>query len=74
MFLTIQPMTDDTPSEIMQAHQYLYYVLAEPVLSDHQYDQFCKANSLNGSGGSDCECDYSERIKQIAGKLKTTND
>lgn len=63
-------MTNHTPEEIMKAHQYLYYVKARPVLSDREYDQFCKANGLFGGGGSDCEDHYSEAIKKLARDIR----
>lgn len=53
----------------MQAHQYLYYVRSMPVLSDYDYDCFCKRNGLEGGGGSDRESDYPAHIVALAKKL-----
>lgn len=58
-----------TPEELMRAHQYLYYVTCSPVLSDWDYDVFCKEHGLFGGGGSDLERDYSEETKALARKL-----
>ena len=55
-----------TPREIMMAHQYLYYVKTCPVISDLEYDQFCRFHCLDGSGGSDLESSYSERVKSLS--------
>jgi NAD-dependent DNA ligase len=54
---------------IMQAHQYLYYVLANPVWTDYEYDMFCKRNGLQGGGGSDCAKDYSAEAIAEAAKI-----
>lgn len=54
------------PEQIIQAHQYLYYVLAKPVLSDYDYDMFCRANGCMGNGGSDSADDYTEADKALA--------
>jgi NAD-dependent DNA ligase len=58
-----------TPTEVMLAHQYLYYVLGRPVLSDHEYDLFCKRHGLRGNGGSDLEDDYTDTVKQLAREM-----
>ncbi len=51
----------------IRAHQYLYYIEARPVITDHDYDMWgsknCKADY---KGGSDCEADYNDEIKQLA--------
>jgi NAD-dependent DNA ligase len=54
---------------LMRAHQYLYYVLFQPVLSDYDYDMFCRENKLDGKGGSDSESHYSQEEKDLARKL-----
>jgi NAD-dependent DNA ligase len=54
---------------IMLAYQYLYYVKNTPVVSDREYDRFCKDNNLEGIGGSDRESDYSDETKELAEKL-----
>lgn len=58
----------------MQAHQYLYYVRCAPILSDYEYDRFCKHNGLDGGGGSDRISDYAPRIIALAEKLSSTNN
>ena len=57
------------PEMLMKAHQYLYYCMARPVISDHEYDQFCLEHKLDGKGGSDCEWHYSEEEKELAIEL-----
>jgi hypothetical protein len=59
----------NTPEEIMQAHQYLYYCLGTPIWSDYQYDMFCRDNCLDGKGGSDLESSYPDYIKELAFKF-----
>jgi hypothetical protein len=54
---------------IMQAHQYLYYVLAKPVWTDYEYDMFCKRNGLQGGGGSDCADHYAPEVIAEAAKI-----
>lgn len=58
--------TTHSPEEQMRAHQFLYYVLGTPTLSDFEYDMFCKNNNLFGGGGSDCASDYSLADRQLA--------
>ena len=62
-------LTAYTPEEIMQAHQYLYYVKSVPVLTDYDYDCFCKKHGLQGGGGSDLASDYAPRIIALAASL-----
>lgn len=57
------------PEMVMEAHQYLYYVKAEPVISDREYDEFCRMHDLNGGGGSDLESSYSDGVKSLAQKI-----
>lgn len=57
------------PKDIMLAHQYLYYVLGEPAISDYEYDMFCKLHNLDGGGGSDRKEDYSQEIINLAKTL-----
>jgi NAD-dependent DNA ligase len=59
----------NTSEEIMQAHQYLYYCLGRPILSDWEYDMFCRDNELDGKGGSDLESSYSDKVKELALKF-----
>ena len=55
--------------KLLKAHQYLYYVLNRPVLSDYEYDIWCKKNNLEGGGGSDSASDYSKEEIQLAERL-----
>lgn len=50
----------------MKAHQYLYYVEARPVLSDYEYDKFCREHDLEGGGGSDRASDYPPAVIALA--------
>jgi len=59
----------NTPEEIMMVHQYMYYCLGRPILSDYEYDMFCRDNELDGKGGSDLESSYSDEIKELAREL-----
>lgn len=54
---------------LMKAHQYLYYCKGLPVLSDREYDRFCRYHVLSGNGGSDREQDYTEEEKALAATL-----
>lgn len=54
------------PERLMQAHQYLYYVKGCAIWSDYDYDMWCRANGLEGGGGSDCAEDYDYTIKLLA--------
>lgn len=58
-----------SPHLVMRAHQFLYYVLGRPVISDYQYDMFCKEHGLFGGGGSDSASDYSDEEKEYAYSL-----
>jgi NAD-dependent DNA ligase len=57
---------------LVMAHRYLYYVLCEPVMSDHTYDLLerkarkeCHANSPVHGVGSSLESSYTqEQIKK----------
>jgi hypothetical protein len=64
-------MNSPTPADIMQAHQYLYYVRCAPVLSDYDYDVFCHFNGLHGGGGSDRASDYPPHIVALANTLSS---
>lgn len=57
------------PADLMEAHQFLYYVLSRPVLTDQQYDTFCRRNGLEGNGGSDRAADYRPEIAALAIKI-----
>jgi hypothetical protein len=54
------------PEKTLKAHQYLYYVLGTPVLTDQDYDTWCRENGLEGKGGSDLASSYSEEIIGLA--------
>lgn len=66
-------MPENTPTaeEVMKAHQFLYYVLCQPVITDREYDQFCRVNNLEGGGGSDRAADYTPEIAALARKLSS---
>ncbi len=55
-----------SPADTVAAHQYLYYVLSTPVWSDYDYDHYCKANGIEGGGGSDRAQDYSACVIHLA--------
>ena len=61
MIKTVPP-----PEQIVQAHQYLYYVLGTPILSDYSYDMYCSKHGIYGGGGSDRASDYPAAIRAIA--------
>jgi hypothetical protein len=56
------------PEEIM-AHQFLYYVLGSPVITDYEYDRLCKDLGCDGTGGSDRFEDYPIIVREKAMKL-----
>lgn len=58
------------PQDIMLAHQYLYHVKGDPIISDYAFDEFCKKHKLDGSGGSDSESSYDERIVRLSRKVR----
>jgi hypothetical protein len=58
-----------TPQQTVRAHQYLYYVLTQPVLSDWDYDTLCRHHGIEGGGGSSFESDYTEEEKALARRL-----
>lgn len=60
---------DNAPYMTMRAHQYLYYCKFTPVLSDYEYDKFCRDNELEGKGGSDLESSYTTAEKALAALL-----
>ena len=53
------------PKLLMRAHQYRYYCLGDPVISDYEYDMFCRLRGLDGKGGSDLESSYTHLEKTI---------
>lgn len=53
----------------LRAHQYLYYILGTPVLTDHEFDMWGRDNDLDYKGGSDCADDYTEEQKELAAKI-----
>lgn len=52
--------------KLLKAHQYLYYCLGTPVLTDYEYDKWCRDNNLDSKGGSDLESSYSQEEKELA--------
>ncbi len=56
----------NSENQVMLAHQYLYYVISKPILTDYEYDQFCKKFGLDGNGGSDRAVDYSPEVIALA--------
>ncbi len=71
MILKKNMATKNEPSatDVMLAHQYLYYVAARPIWTDYEYDQFCNLHGLDGSGGSGLADKYPERVKQLAQEM-----
>ncbi len=61
------------PEKLMKAFQYLYYVECNPVVSDYEYDRFCKQHGLDGGGGSDRASDYAPETVAFALSLRRTN-
>lgn len=59
-----------SPLTLVRAHQYLYYVLAQPVLSDWDYDALCRHHGIEGGGGSDMAESYTEEEKALARRLR----
>lgn len=53
-----------TNLDYIRAHQYLYYVVVSPILSDHEYDRFGRDSGEDYKGGSDRAEDYTP--EQIA--------
>lgn len=58
---------------LVLAHRYLYYVLAEPIVSDAIYDQFerearekCPPESDVHKIGSSLASSYSQEVKDLA--------
>ena len=45
--------------DFVEAHQYLYYVRFDSILSDFKYDRFCSKHGIHGGGGSDLADYYS---------------
>ena len=59
-------MNTQSPENLIKAHQYLYYVKGDTVISDFEYDQLCKKHNFFGGGGSDRAQDYSKEIQELA--------
>ena len=57
------------PASVMKAHQYLYYVKLAPVISDYEYDTYCREHNLFGGGGSDMECSYTDSDRALAASM-----
>lgn len=62
-------MNRPEPEYEIYAHQYLYYVLAQPIWSDYEYDKWCERHELQGGGGSDLESNYHPAIKFLAKQM-----
>lgn len=65
-----QPPPSGLPQAIMRAHQLAYYVECDPILSDHEYDQFCASHGLQGGGGSDRAGDYTDADRAVLATLR----
>ncbi len=63
-------MPKPNAEQIIKAHQFLYYVEAKSVWSDHQYDAFCKLHGIAGNGGSDLASDYTREIIELARRIE----
>lgn len=61
--------TAPTPAQLVRAHQYLYYVLSRPVISDHVYDLYCRDHGIDGGGGSDLDSSYTDEERALAQQL-----
>lgn len=55
-----------TNLDYIRAHQFLYYVLARPVLTDHEYDVFGRDSGEDYKGGSDMPASYPTHQKALA--------
>jgi hypothetical protein len=56
-----------TSLDYIRAHQYLYYVKANPFVSDYNYDMWGRDNCKEDyKGGSDNADDYTEKQKILA--------
>lgn len=60
------PMQCHVPLTIALAHQYLYYVLNAPQITDGEYDTYCRRHALHGGGGSDRAEDYPHEARLLA--------
>lgn len=64
------PKEQSLPVKLVLAHRYLYYVLAEPVLSDYEYDtlehQLTPAEVESLGVGSDLGSSYSTEVISLA--------
>ena len=68
------PMSNE--EKLVLAHRYLYYVLAQPVLPDAEYDkierrarEILPEDNIVHRVGSSLPSSYSEEVKQYADKL-----
>ncbi len=67
-------MSVPSPADLVRAHQWLYYCVARPVLSDWSYDLYCDVHGIEGSGGSDCESSYTAEDRALAARLRAGTD
>ena len=57
------------PTKYIQANQYLYHVLRQPLLTNKEYDRVCRVMNIDGTGGSSEPSDYSDSVIALAAKL-----
>jgi hypothetical protein len=62
-------MSRHTNLYYLRAHQYLYYVLGTPVLSDYDYDKFGRYSGEEYKGGSDRASDYTPEQIRLANNI-----
>ena len=55
-----------TPTQIVEAHRFLYYVLYRPVLTDQQFDDLEKAAGGTATPGSDDPNNYEPAVRRYA--------
>ena len=61
-----EPLTN---LDYIRAHQFLYYVVCMPVLSDYEYDVFGRDSGEDYKGGSDRSDDYTGAQQDLAHKI-----
>lgn len=72
--MEVNNISTPTPADIVSAHQYLYYVRVAPIISDYEYDQYCRKHGIDGNGGSDRAGDYSGKIIGLADRMVSTGN
>jgi hypothetical protein len=58
-----------TNLDYLRAHQYLYYCVCTPVLTDYEYDMFGRDTGEDYKGGSDNPAHYSSVQVDLARKI-----